>query len=184
MHNYRISQQYQKACGTNYSANGYPTRIATKTMPSGDGVIPCGQGGYETVSHITILPFGTGSDNNTFGMKVLGWKQTNIPTTPGVLSLWIPHELITFALTLSAAVGVSGTQIGSTQRFADTITSTGGPTFITSGALPIIDDWFQCSPAGDIPGVIKQPTFGFQLLELIFTTGGVATDCNALWSKG
>lgn len=179
--------QWKKARVTNYSTNGYPTRVNTLTEPSGDGVIPCGtnalgQPGASTCPHIMIKPFGAGADNVTMGMKVLGWTRTGMPAV-GVRPVWLLDELITFAITLSASVGIVDGEVSATDRFADTITSTGGPTFITSAALPVILDWFQTSPTTDGPAVIKQPTFGYDYLELIFTTGGSATSCNALWRK-
>jgi hypothetical protein len=183
MQNYVISQPVRRVRATSYASAGYPTRIATVTKPSGDGVILCGDTGYETVSHIKIVPFGAGADAGTFGMKVLGWMVTAEPGV-GTKQLWTPVELVTFAVALTTKVGVDGTPVTSTDRFCDTITSTGGRTFITSGAAPIVDRWFQISPTGDAIGMIMQPTLGFQLLELIFDNQSSATNCNALWSKG
>ncbi len=164
---------------TNYSTNGYPTRIPTTTKPSGDGVIAFGDGGNYSPKHLVLIPYGVGS-SSTFSLKVLGWRATNLGL--GV-PLWVPVAFATYAITVGTGAGIAGADLGTTSLFATTITSTGGPTFITSGAAPICPDWFQISPTGNIIGMICQESFGFPVLEVIFTTGGSATSCNALYCK-
>jgi len=174
---------YALSNATNYATNGYPTKAPTLTQPSGDGVIPCGFLGSESPEFLTLLPIGVGASNNTFSMRVLGWRPTQIPAL-ALRPLWIPVPLVDYAMTLGTASGATGGELGTTTLFADTITSTVGPTFITSGAAPIAPGWYQISPVNDLVGMIHQATLGFPFLELIFTTGGVATSCNCLWARG
>lgn len=177
--------------GGNYTANGYPTRIPKIARPdqvtaqvtsAGDGVVTCGLLGSITAQRLLLIPIGVGSATNTFGMKILGWSMTNLGI-PNVQPLWIPEELVTYAVVLGSAAGVTGAELTSATLFATTITSTGGPTFITSGAPPVSLDWFQISPGSNAIGIIMQPTFGHRFIEVVFTTGGSATSCNCLYRK-
>lgn len=196
----RLSNQVWKLTnpGGNFSNNGYPTRAPQTTNPTqtalstglqaiGDGVIPFGEqigsiGGQFCPTNLMLIPIGTGS-STTFGMKILGWRPTAINASLGPLPLWVPVTLATYAVTLGTAAGIANSELGTTTLFATTITSTGGPTFITSGAEPVIPDWCQISPGSNAIGCIIQASLGFRYLEVIYTTGGSATDCNALWCR-
>lgn len=174
------NQFWSRTNATNYSANGYPTRIATITKPSGDGVVAMGDGGSYAPKHLLLLPYGVGSATNTFGIRILCWA----PTALGIgLPLWIPEELATYAITVGSGTGVAGADLTTTSLFATTITCTGGPTFVTAGAAPICPDWFQISPGSNANGLICIESLGFPLLEVIFTTGASITSCNSLYRK-
>lgn len=166
-----------------YSTNGYPTRTPTTTKPSGTGVIPFGDGGSECPGHVLLLPFGTGASTNTFSMKVLGWHGTFFSTINPEVNLWVPVVLATYQATLGTATGVANSDIDSSHFFATTITISGAGVGVTSGMAATSLDWFVVSPGSNDIGVIVQPSFGFKLLEVIFTTGGSATACNALYCK-
>ncbi len=172
---------WQPVLTANYSTNGYPTKIPTTTMPSGSGVISMSGGNY-VPGHLLLIPYGTDASTHTGSLKVLGWRDTNINPGNPQMRLWIPVELCTVAFTLGTAVGVANGDLGTTQAFATTITMTGGPTFITSGAAPVSLDWWEISPGSNAIGLVSVPTFGFKKMEVIFTTGGVVTDCNALYT--
>lgn len=180
--------------GGNYDNNGYPTRIPKTALPNvvaadthlqaaGDGVLMCGWGGAVAPRSLLLVPFGAGSSGNTFALKVLGWR----PTTGSFggtqkPALWVPVVLCTCAVTVGTGTGIAGADLTTTALFATTITMTGGPTFITSGAAPVTPDWFEISPTGNDIGMIAVRTFGFPFLEVIFTTGGSATNCNSLYA--
>lgn len=183
--------------GGNYSTNGYPTRNPTQLVPNlvtsgvtsaGDGVIPLGYGGSICPYHVILIPYGVGADDTTFSLTVLGWRPTtgNFGATL-TQPLWVPVTIAVYQATLGTASGVAGSDLPSTQKFADAITVTSGPSFINSAAPntipPVSLDWLVISAAADSIGMIVQPTFGFQFLEVIFTTGGSATSCNALYCK-
>lgn len=168
-----MSLPWQKARATNYSTNGYPTKVHTATKPSGDGVIEMTRdsSGGVVQNSLVVMFYGTGSDNNTGSCRALAWSQVgNDPNT----SLWVYFILAEFAFTLSASVGVAGKQVVATERFADTVTLTYGNDDVS---LDIV------SPANDIPTRVVFDCFGAQFVELIFTTGGSATDLNALYRK-
>lgn len=177
--------------GGNYTNNGYPTRTPTITSPNlvptstglqaiGDGVISFGNLGNYCPGRIFLVPFGVGSSTNTFSLKVIGWT----PTKLGVgIPLWVPTVLQTSQVTIGTAAGVAGADLGTTSLFATTITTSYGPTWITTGASPVAPDWFQLSPgSNDIGGIIVE-SLGFRFIEVIYTTGGSATSCNALYRK-
>ncbi len=170
------------ALTANYATNGYPSKIPTVTMPSGSGVIDMAGGDY-VPGHLLIIPIGTGSATNTGSLKVLGWRDTNMNPGNPQMRLWIPVELCTIAFVLGTGGGVANADFGTATLFATTITMTGGPTFITAGAPPVSLDWFEVSPGSNAIGVASVPTLGFKKMELIFTTGGVATDVNALYTQ-
>lgn len=174
------NDSWARTHATNYSTNGYPARVPTITKPSGDGVVPMGDAGNYSPKHLKLIPYGVGSSTNTFAMKVLGWRPTRLNIG---LPLWIPVELCTYAVTVGTGTGVAGADLTTTSLFATTITSTGGPTFITTGAPPICPDWCQISPGTNAIGMICQESFGFPLLEIIFTTGGSITSANSLYAK-
>ena len=163
------------------TATTFPSKIPTTTQPSGDGVIVFGHGGGEDCpGHLMLIPYGAGSATNTMNVQVIGWRATRLNI--GV-KLWIPVVLCTYAVTLGTGTGVAGADLTTTALFATTITSTGGPTFITSGAAPVSIDWLQISPGSNGIGMISQRSFGFRLLEVIFNTNSSATSCNALYCK-
>ena len=91
--------------GGNPNNNGYPTRIPTTTPPwqgnTGSGVVTAGDGvvmvggdqspsgaGATAPRYLQLVPYGVGSDTNTFSLTVLGWRPTNLGK--GV-SLWVPR---------------------------------------------------------------------------------------------
>lgn len=173
-------QSWQRTNATNYSTSGYPTRIPTLVTPAGDGVIPFGHDGGLTSLNLLLLLYGVGSSTNTFSFKILGWAPTKFNV--GV-PLWVPTVMMIGQATLGTGAGIAGADVDATGLFATTITCSVGPTFVTTGAAPIIPDWFQVSPGSNDIGMVVCRSFGFRFLEVIFTTGGSATSCNALWRK-
>jgi hypothetical protein len=83
----------------------------------------------------------------------------------------------------SALPGIAGSDLGTTQFFCTTMTVTGGPLLVSAGTAPVSDDWFSITGTAVGVGFLQVPTLGFPIMEVIFTTGGSATSCNALWRK-
>ncbi len=175
------STLFRKARSVNQTSNGYVSKVPTNTEPgtpnddagtaTGTSVIKLSSdSGSSAQNQAIIVPYGTGSNNGTFLMRAIGWRYVGTdPTT----RLWIPVVLGEWTCTLSSSIpGVAGKTIVATELFADTIVivgTTGG-----DNALGI------SSPAADIMAYIILDLRGSQKLELTFTTGGSATDCNAL----
>ena len=175
-----LTQAFRKARSVNQTSNGYVSKVPKNAEPSGDAGTATGSSIIELANqavgdsvhdHVLICPYGTGANNTTFSMRVIGWRQT----FPGdSTSLWIPVTLGDFLCTLSSACpGVASMTIVATEFFADTIALTG----TTANAGVNVD---VNSPANDTIGHILLDMSGFRKLELSFTTGGSATDANAL----
>jgi len=124
---------------------------------------------------VIIVPFGVGSDTQTFKMRLIGWRiayerdsEENIRT-----AIWIPVTLAEFTATLGTSPGLAGTVEGSAQLFADTIALDG-----TSGNDDI--DISITSPADNTIAHVVVDVKGFEKLEITFDTNSSATSCNAL----
>ena len=177
---------------TNSTDANFPTIAPTTTEPTGigDAVAQTTKGVFNLYSHadntgagvsqnlVCIVPFGTGSDTNTFLMRVIGWRLAcDRPATgnprDSLNTVWIPVNLAAFTCTLSTPVGVAGRSVIATERFCDTIALTG-----TQGNDDISID--IVSPANDTIGHVVVDMKGSQKLELIFDRNSSATACNAL----
>jgi hypothetical protein len=186
--------------GGNYTNNGYPTRIPTTTRPDlaatstglqavGDGVIPVGHNGQMGASGMALIPFGAGSATNTFSFQVLGWTQTTTQYGKAVngltvlqnanLELWIPVLLGTFAVTLGTGTGIAGSDIGTSQLFATSITTSYGPVYGTGAVQSSAGSIY--SPGSNSIGMVTIAIMSFKFVEVIYTTGGSATSGNALY---
>lgn len=154
---------YSKARTANDTASSFASKVATVTKPSGTGVITIEQIGRFTRNNVVLLPYGAGADNNTMSVRVLNWRE--------ISGLWIPTIVCEVACTLSTSVGVSAQAVLDTERFADTLTLTYGNAGV---------DCQVFSPANNTPAHVVVDAKGASVLEVIFTTGGSATSCNAL----
>jgi hypothetical protein len=180
-----LSLDFRPIRATNATDNGYPTRNPTATEPSGTGDNAAqasasgvfdlaGNGIITDKNRVILVPYGAGSDTNTFSMRVIGWRRAYGRTgnDPNKL-LWIPIPLADFLCTLSVQTGVAGKSVINTDLFCDTIALTG-----TTGNDDVSLD--LVSPANNLTGHVVLDLKGFQKLEVTFTTGGSATSCNAL----
>lgn len=141
----------------------FPSRVPTATQPSGAGVVddPITQGAPDWIQ---VIPYGSGSHNDTFDLRVLGWKVT-------ALGLWVPTILAQAGCTLSATtVGVNSYEVTASQRFADRITLTQVLTNVDSKLSNVNNDTVAS---------FQVQTRGVTLIEIIFDLG-TATDANAL----
>lgn len=165
--------QFAKFCSANATDASYPSKIATTTTPTGGGVVDlsCTSNVYGTMgpSSLLVIPFGTGSDNNTFKMRLYGWRYCLIS---GSTTLYIPTILCAFTCTLSAAVGVASATLVATERFADTLTADAmNPASVT-----------LVSNALDTPAHFVVDVKGFTMVEATFDRNSSATACNALYA--
>lgn len=175
-----LTQNWQRARRTNTTDNGFPSRIARATEPTGVGDAAaqttsavwdianngnCGQNG------IVVKPYGAGANNNTLSVRIIGWTKI-IEQGDETTASWEPTLLAEIACTLSSTpIGLAGKLVVATDLFADTITLTYGNDNITISRM---------SPANDLAGHVTIDLEGAQKVELTFTTGGSATNCNAL----
>jgi len=152
----------------------FPSKVPTITKPSGAGVIElCSPDkGAVAQNGIVLIPYGTGSDNNTFELRVIGWRL--VTNDEGKAGLWIPVLLVELHCTLSAAVGVAGATVVNTERFADTISLTTGNDDVSVDIV---------SPTGEIIAHAMLDLKGFNLVETTFSiNSGGTTDMNCLYA--
>lgn len=142
-----------KAHATNSSATSFAAKVATVTEPAGTGVI-----NVQGADTVELMPYGTGADDTTFDMRVIGWR--------ALRGTWVPTQICTISCTLSTAVGDGGGQLTTSERFADTIT-------VGSGIA------VAPSVAANTPALVSIDSSGFEYVEMIFDMTG-ATDANAL----
>jgi hypothetical protein len=151
----------------------FPSRIPTATEPTGDGVIELGGSGNSkgayTQNGIVVVSYGTGSNNDTFSTRLIGWRQLGEATA--ATALWIPVVLVEMACTLSAVVGVAGKIIVAGERFVDTMVLTTGDAGVSVDTV---------SPTGDVVAHFVADVKGFQKAELTFQITSGTTDMNAL----
>ena len=182
-----LSTRWRKGRVTNTTDSSFPSRVPTATKPTGIGdsaaqttpsVFDIRATGEYVQNALVMSFFGTGSDNNTFSARLIGWRVVPDPADAGNLHkfLFIPIPLFEVQATLSATqAGVDGTTIPSTMLFADTITLT-GTTADQGVSIDIV------SPANNTIAHLVVDIKGFEFVEPIFTTGSSATDCNCLMS--
>lgn len=151
------ARQWTRGLVTSSTATSFAAKIATATEPTGDGVHVMKAG-----DNLEVLPFGAGADNNTFGLRVVGWR--SVGTT-----LWVPEVLAEFTCTLSASVGVAGQPVTDTDRFADTMVVVTGITAVRTGPV-------------DTPLSGSLSVSGYEKLEFIYDMV-TATNGNCLFVR-
>lgn len=162
----------QRARASGQTDSSFTAPAPTGTKPSGAGVVDFGG---SPPAWVKLVPFGAGSDNNTFTVRLIGWSLA--AGTAGT-DLWVPHVLFESACTLSTAVGVSGGLVTDSERFADTVAA---PT-TNLGADDV--DCHRYSPQNNTPGSALVDACGCTLFRVDAATGGSATNGNALIGPG
>lgn len=173
----------RKFRSVNCTSSSFASRIPQATEPVDDSADATGQcsldmaaGGGVTYNGLMILPYAIGSDNNTFSIRVVGYRKFG--QNPQTL-MWIGPILLVEALcTLdSTLVGIAARTILNTEMFCDTITLVS-----TSGNANVSEE--MVSPADGVTiAHIMVDTKGCERVSLEFSTGSSATSCNALVAK-
>jgi hypothetical protein len=124
--------------------------------------------GLNVPSYIQFIPFGTNGQDDTFEMRVIGWRVTT-DSTP----LYIPELLVELAVTLG---NISGTAIAANTVMADTIVVNEGP---SDGPFMSV-----ISTADDTSASIAVHTRGCSLLEFDWDLAGAqeAVSMNAYYT--
>jgi len=161
---------WTRVYATNSTDATFPSRIPTATNPAGNpGIIALGATRMNPLT-LALAPYGTGADNSTLDLRVIGWRKLINPTDEST-ALWIPSVLAQVSCVLGASVGVASRVVIATERFADTFTVTAG-----TGARSTL-----ISPIGDGIGTILVETLGYDLVEVTFDLVS-ATGANALYA--
>lgn len=164
------SGPFRKVLATNSTDASFTSKIPTITEPTGTGIIDFPGPAMTMVDSVVIMPFGVGSNDQTFDMRVLGWRPLPLtPATPATEStLWIPELLLGISCTLtSSVVGVAASPIVAANLFVDVIT--------VSYGIGIVSN----PPINTYPNRVILALEGYSKLEFIFDMTG-ATSGNAL----
>jgi hypothetical protein len=124
---------------------------------------------------IRLVPYGTGTGNQTFNMRLLGWGSIGTHTQAPVQILWVPVLLAEFQVTLGAMPGVAGAIIDNTQNFAKTIT------LVTNAGYEGVLDAIVSPNVDGVAAHCMVDLRGFQKLEVLFQINSV-TDANSLYA--
>jgi hypothetical protein len=182
-----LSQNFSRARLVNQTSGSFVAKVPTITEPEGDANSATGSAiidlsvtnsnpGMFAQNGVIVTPYGVGSDDQTFSIRVIGWRRHQDPT--GVApALWVPVNLLEVQCTLCTVTGAAGAVVDNTQNFVDIITVTTGSTLSGEAAAENI-----VSPANNTIAHFLVDLKGFQKLEFSFSTGGSVTSCNALVS--
>lgn len=175
-----LTRPWQKARSVNQTSNGYVSKVPTATEPLGDAGTATGAAvidlnapvlGGPVQNSLLACFYGAGSNANTFSARLIGWRV--LGSDPTVL-IWVPVLLCEVTATLSStAPGADSLLVSSSELFADTLTLVTGNAGVSSEVV---------SPTGGIIAHLLADVKGFRKLEFSFTTGGSATNCNAIYT--
>lgn len=185
----QLAQQacpYQKAAAANVTSASFPARVPTIAEPTGGAVVDLANNFFWVPAELMILPYGLGSNNDVFDMKVIGWEHIgNVSPTTQVL--WVPTTIAVFTCTISSTLpGVTLAPVIATEFFADTITLKSAitqPLQADQNATPATqyrgEDVTIYSPADDTLAWIRLKLLGFSKIEFTFdtTTGTPTMNC-------
>lgn len=145
----------------------FPSKVPTTTAPTGAGVLDVAVDPAATTQrHLLLLPYGGDAENETFKLRVIGWKAT----TNG---LWVPTILAELTCTLGTATGVDGSDVENEMFFADTLVLAAG---YSSDAVRVT------SPANNTVARALVDLEGHRKVEVTFDRNGSAASCNALYA--
>ncbi len=170
----------RKAFGTSPTSSSYTAKVPVAvepTLANGSGGTSltsgvhriCEPGSKIIQSFIGIMPWSTAANNNTFLMRVWGWKVFPILTSATAPYLYVPRLL----LDVTCTAGNIAAGLGTNTFFADTI--------VVSGTTPGDSGALFITPTGDCAGSIKLDIFGSNYIEFDFGTNSSSTAMNALW---
>ncbi len=143
---------YRRARTTNQS--GAPSApVAQLAQPTGEGVLDVLVESGWVPSFVKLIPFGSGADNSTLTIQVIGWHEAG--------GVWVPTILFQSTATLSTFVGV-GTTTGlrAADRVADTIADPAA-----GKGTKNVDCWIG-TPADNTPAHVVVDTKGCREIEV------------------
>lgn len=126
---------------------------------------------------LEITPFGTGAANDTFSIRVIGYRRISKPLADGRVA-YAKSVLAVLACTLGAATGLAGSEVDASQLFVDTIAITNEGTYTAdatrAGSIRLF------SPANDTVARAIVPLDAVDAFELEFDQTLNSPTMNAL----
>lgn len=174
-----LSTPYEWSHKTAFATDtSFPSKIPTRTRPSGNGVIDFMPGLRNPTNgiapnYLRITPVGTGQDDAVLtGMRVIAWDPLPGTSFPdGNDTVWIPVILVEIAAVLCSATGVSGGTLLGTHFLADTITLVTGTANVSHEIV---------SPTGNVAAHIIVSVKGASMIEVTFDLGANMTGANSV----
>lgn len=173
-----LARAFQKALTTNNNDSAFASRIPTITEPVNDGVITLGG---EVARRMLVVPYGLGSDNDAFSLRIIGWRHIGAGV-PQSIPLWVPIILGEFTCICSTIVGVATAPVLNTERFCDTIAPVAArlADLVIAAGTAINSEVAVLSPTGNAGiAYLDLPLKGFEKVEFTFdqTTGTPTMNC-------
>lgn len=168
---------WMRSMAVNSTATSFPTIENTLTKPTkvegSHFMLPSGQ-----YTDLALSFFGTGSENDTFDFRLVGWSKVTAGTGGTAQPVWKPYTILRGTATLSTSVGVADGVQAATERDADTIVA--GSPVITTSLYTIY------SPADNTPAFLILNALDFEMIGVYFDLNGSATGANAFarWIQG
>ena len=172
---YSLSSSYHRALVANSTAAAFTAKVPTTTKPTGVGVfdlfdrdVGVGMEPY-VPKFIEMQPWGKDTANDTFDMRLWGWREVSLREPTGA-GLWVPKLL----LELNCILGnIAQSETGT--FMADAITIAVGAVAADGGVI---------TTANDTPASILAHLRGSRLIEFDFDlAGGVpGTEMNCWWA--
>ncbi len=178
---YDLGRNFTKAKATNESTGTFASKIPTVTEPTGDGVHDLVGPGLLVPQRMLVIPYGLGSDDNAGQVRIYSWKKINDESQNNP-TLWVPFCIAGLTVTFSTAVGIAGSPVLNTERFADTFGITSGfePT-ITADTTREGSILLQ-SIGSNLIGFAIVPLYGAQKVEFTFRQTSGTPTMNALFA--
>lgn len=157
---------FRLARTANATATAFTSKVPTATEPSGAGIHSLDEPDLFGIQYVTLIPFGTDGNNDTFDMRLWGWSKE--PS----LGVWVPHIIVDLSIVLG---NIAGTPLAANTVMADTLTLNKG---IPAGVFSGLNN-----TANDTTASITVDVLGCQKIEFDFDLAGgqEAVSMNCLW---
>lgn len=175
-----MAYDLDKVRTVNSTASSFASKVPTITEPTGDAGTATGASVLtlratpgEGPTSLLLIPYGLGSNNDAFSMRLIGWK----PIRRGAADvLWIPVPLLELACVIGNITGVALSAVLATELFCDTLTGVANK-FNANVTCAI------ASPQDDTIAHAIVDLRGFSRVEFTFdqTTNTPAMNC--LWAQ-
>lgn len=156
---------FRKAFAANKVATAFTAKVPTVTKPINDGIIDLNKDGIIYPWNLKILPYGLGSANDVYSLRMWGWSR--IHASDPLKTLWVPAMIGEWVCTLGATTGVAGSPVLNTELFCDTIAPVAlmVSDYKIGAGTSVHSEMRLFTPANDTPAHIVMPVDGWEMIE-------------------